>query len=157
ARPEASDELRLALRQEGGRPILAIDTYDTGDGGELLVRVTDREGKVRALAPTTLGPRHHELALPPLDTIEPRLAVELRRKGQVVFTRDEWLPAAGAPREASTEDPEAEPNWPLLAQIAEITGGAVNPPLATILARAPADRQLAFPLAPALGAGALLL
>jgi hypothetical protein len=67
------------------------------------------------------------------------------------------LPAAGAPREASIEDPEAEPNWPLLAQIAEITGGAVNPALAAILSRAPAERQTTFSLAPALGAVALLL
>jgi Ca-activated chloride channel homolog len=156
-RPEASDELRLALRREAGRTVLAIHTYDAGERGELRVRITGRDGTVRDLAPTTVGPRHHELALPPLETIEPRIAVELRRDGRTVFARDEWLPAAGETPQASTEDSEAEPNWPLLAQIAEITGGAVNPPLTTILARAPAERQTAVPLAAALGAAALLL
>jgi len=156
ARPESSDELRLAVRREADRSLLAIDTYDTGAGGEVRVRLTGRDGRVRDLTPAAIGPRHYELALPPLDTIEPRVVVSLARNGQNVFTRDEWLPSAGQPQEASTEDPEAEPNWSLLAQLAEITGGEVNAPLATVLSRAPADRQIALPLAPTLAAAALV-
>jgi hypothetical protein len=118
--------------------------------------VTGRDGTVQELIPTAVAPRHYQVALPPIDSIEQRVVVSLARGGQTVFTRDEWLPSAGEPREAATEDPEAEPNLPLLAQIAEITGGAVNAPLATILARAPAERQVTFPLAPALAAAALV-
>jgi hypothetical protein len=58
---------------------------------------------------------------------------------------------------ASGEDPQVEPNWPLLEQIAEITGGAVNAPIGEILTRAPADRQIAFPLTWMLVAGAFAL
>jgi von Willebrand factor type A domain-containing protein len=157
ARPESGDELRLALRREHGRPVLGIDTYDSAEGGELSVRIADRDGSSHDLTPTALGSRHYELALPPLESIEPRVQIALKRRNATVFTRDEWLPALAASEDASVEDPEAAPNWALLSQLAEITGGAVNPPIATVLARAPADRQTSFPLAHQLAVAALAL
>jgi len=157
ARPQAGDEVRLALRRDGGRPVLSIDTYDAGEGGELTVRVTGRDGTVRDLAPATLGPRHHELSLPSLDAIEPRVVVTLRRGGRTIFSHDEWLPPAAGEAEARTEDPEAEPDRALAAEIADITGGAVDAPIETVLARAPAERRSAHPLARALAMLALAL
>lgn len=157
ARPQASDEVRLALRREGGRPVLSIDTYESGDAGELTVRVTGRDGSVRDLAPAALGPRHHEVGLPSLEAIEPRVVVTLRRDGRTLFSHDEWLPPAAGEEEARLEDPEAEPDRPLAAQVAEITGGAVDAPLGTMLARAPAERRTARPLGGALAALALAL
>lgn len=157
ARPQAGDEVRLALRREGARPILSIDTYEAGEGGDLSVRVTGRDGSVRDLLPAALGPRHHEVGLPPLDAIEPRVVVTLRRDGKTLFSHDEWLPPAAGEEEARAEDPEAEPDRALAAQVAEITGGAVDAPLDAVLARAPAERRTARPLARALAALALAL
>jgi len=159
ARPESTDEIRLAVRSDGGRPLLQLDTFDRVEGGTLVVRVTDRDGTAHELRPSPLSPRHYEVALPPLDTIEPRIQVEVLRDGEVAFTRDEWLPQPATATRASSEDPESEPNWALLEQIAEITGGSVNAAYAKILTRAPAERQTTFPLAHwlTLGAFALLL
>ena len=92
ARPQSSDEVRLAVRDEGAGPLLAIDTYDSAPDGSLTVKVTGRDGSVRELAPPALGPRHYEVALPPLDAIEPRVVIEKRRGKELLFTREEWLP-----------------------------------------------------------------
>ncbi|MFM7140651.1 MAG: VWA domain-containing protein, partial [Alphaproteobacteria bacterium] len=157
ARPQAGDEVRLAVRREGSRPVLSIDTYEPGEAGELTVRVTGRDGTSRDLVPAALGPRHHEVGLPPLDAIEPRVVVTLRRDGRTLFSHDEWLPPAAGEEEARAEDPEAEPDRALAAQVAEITGGAVDAPLETVLARAPAERRTAHPLGRELAALALAL
>ena len=157
ARPQAGDEVRLALRREGNRPVLAIDTYEPGAAGDLTVRVTGRDGSERDLVPAALGPRHHEVGLPPLDAIEPRVVVTLRRDGRTLFSHDEWLPPAAGEEEARVEDPEAEPDRALAAGLAEIAGGAVDAPLEAVLARAPAERRTAQPLARALAALALAL
>jgi hypothetical protein len=75
----------------------------------------------------------------------------------VIFSHEEWLPESTPEAELGGEDPEAEPNWPLLSQVAEITGGAVNPPLSAILSRAPADRQVSSSLVPMLTVAAFVL
>jgi hypothetical protein len=137
--------------------VLSIDTYDSAADGNLTLKITGRDGSVRELAPPALGARHHEVALPPLDTIEPRVTIEKRRGRELVFSRDEWLPAATGEEQVGSEDPEAEPNRALLSQIAEITGGAVDAPLAEILKRAPAERQTAVPLTHLLALAAFVL
>ncbi len=157
ARPQSADELRLAVREDGETPVLEIDTYDSVHDGTLTVEVKGRDGTTRTLTPPALGVRHYEVALPPLDTIEPRIVVQKRRGAELVFSREEWLPAAAASERIGREDPEAEPNWSLLSQIAEITGGAVNASLADVLERAPAERQIGFPLAATLALVAFLL
>ncbi|MBY0276945.1 VWA domain-containing protein [Candidatus Binatia bacterium] len=157
ARPQSADEVRLAVRQDGVVPVLSIDTYDGAADGSLTLKITGRDGTVRELAPPALGARHHEVALPPLDTIEPRVTIEKRRGRELVFARDEWLPAATGEQQIGSEDAEAEPNRALLSQIAEITGGAVDAPLAEILKRAPAERQSTFPLVHLLAIAAFAL
>lgn len=157
ARPQSSDELRLAVRGDEQSPMLAIDTYDSALDGSLTLRITGRDGTERSITPPALGPRHYEVSLPPLDTIEPRVVIEKRRGEQLVFSREEWLPAAAGEAEAEREDPEAEPNWALLSQIAEISGGAVNAPLADVLKRAPAERQISFPLVAVLSLAVFVL
>jgi Ca-activated chloride channel homolog len=157
ARPQSADEVRLAVRKDGTTPILSIDTYDSAPDGSLTLKITGRDGTVRELAPPALGARHHEVTLPPLDTIEPRVLIEKRRGRELVFSREEWLPAATGGDQVGSEDAEAEPNWALLSQIAEITGGAVDAPLAEILKRAPAERQTTFPLVHLLAIAAFVL
>ncbi len=154
ARPESAEELRLAVQNQRGRSMLEIDTFDREEGSSLLVRLFGRDGGTHELRPTPIRARHYEVELPSLDTIEPRVEIAMERGGKVVFTRDEWLPQASAAAQARREDPEAEPNLALLAQIAEITGGSVNPSVEQILTRAPADRQITFPLAYWLALGA---
>ena len=157
ARPQSADEVRLAVRKEGATPILSIDTYDSTPDGTLSLKITGRDGRVRELAPAALGARHHEVTLPPLDTIEPRVMIEKRRGRDLVFAREEWLPAATGGEDVGSEDAEAEPNRALLTQIAEITGGAVDAPLSAILKRAPAERQSSFSLAHGLALAAFVL
>src|SRR5262249_2339016 len=101
ARPESGDELRLALRREHGRPVLGIDTYDGTEGAGRSVRLADRDGSSHDLTPTPLGARHYELALPPLESIEPRVQIALKRHNATVFTHDEWLPALAESEETS--------------------------------------------------------
>ena len=112
----------------------------------MVLRVTDRQGETREIRPTALGPRHHEVVLPPLDTIEPRVEISVRRDGKELFHQEEWLPALATVEQAGAEEPEAEPDRAMLQQIAEITGGAVDADLSTILRRAPAERQIVSPL-----------
>jgi|GEM_PF-342896 len=157
ARPQSADEVRLAVRKDGATPILSIDTYDGAPDGTLTLKITGRDGSVRELAPPALGARHHEVALPPLDTIEPRVLIEKRRGRELVFAREEWLPGATGGDQVGSEDSEAEPNRALLSQIAEITGGTIDAPLAEILKRAPAERQTTFPLAHLLATFAFVL
>lgn len=157
ARPQSADEVRLAVRDDGSSTTLSIDTYDSAPDASLTLKITGRDGVVRELAPPALGPRHHEIALPPLDTIEPRVVIEKRRGKELLFSREEWLPSATASEQIGKEDQEAEPNWALLSQVAEITGGAVNAPLAEILKRAPAERQITFPLVHVLAVAAFVL
>lgn len=157
ARPESAEEIRLALRSSGGRSVLEIDTFDREEGSSLVVRLFGKSGGRHEIRPTPLRARHYEVELPGLDTIEPRVEIAMERDGQVVFTRDEWLPQASAAIQARREDPEAPPNRTLLEQIAEITGGSVDASIEQILKRAPADRQIAFPLAYWLALGAFCL
>jgi Mg-chelatase subunit ChlD len=146
ARPQSAEELRLALRREAGDTVLSIDTYD-GEGDELVLHVTGRDGQTHELKPTALGSRHHEVVLPPLESIEPRVEIAVRRGGKEISRHEEWLPAPSALEPATgAEDSEAEPDRALLQQIAEITGGAVDADLSKILRRAPAERQLVSPL-----------
>ncbi|MDG2308072.1 MAG: VWA domain-containing protein [Candidatus Binatia bacterium] len=154
ARPESAEELRLAVQNQRGRTVLEIDTFDREEGTSLLVRLFGRDGGTHELRPTPLRPRHYEVELPAVETIEPRVEIAIERNGEVVFTRDEWLPQASAAAQARREDPEAEANMALLKQIAEVTGGSVNAPIDKILKRAPADRQITFPLAYWLALGA---
>jgi hypothetical protein len=157
ARPESGDEIRLALRSEGERTVLAVDTYDSAGAGQVLVQLNRLDGTPEELLMTSLGPRHYEVTLPPPAGIERRVVIKKQIGREAVFSREEWLPEAKAQRELGGEDPEAEPNWALLSQIAEITGGAVNPPLGTLLTRAPADRQASTPLDHPLAIAALVL
>ena len=145
ARPQSADELRLALRREAGEAILSIDTFD-GGADELVLRVTGLDGTERELRPTALGPRHHEVALPPLDAIEPRIEILPLRDGKELQRHEEWLPPPTSLDPIGVEDPEADPDQSLLQQIAEITGGSVDPERHTILRRAPAERQIVSPL-----------
>src|SRR5690606_19434513 len=111
------------------------------------VRLTGRDGTERELRTTALGPRHHEVALPPLEEIESRIEIITQRDGKALHRHEEWLPApAASGRADAIEDPEAEPDRSLLQQIAEITGGAVDASLDEILRRAPAERQFVSPL-----------
>lgn len=154
ARPESAEEIRLAVHNERGRATLEIDTFDREEGSSLLVRLFGRDGGTHELRPTPLRARHYEVELPSLDGIEPRVELAMERDGEVVFVRDEWLPQASADAQGLREDPEAEPNLALLEQVAEITGGSVNASLDQILERAPAERQITFPLAYWLALGA---
>lgn len=154
ARPESAEEIRLAVQTSRGNAVLEIDTFDREEGSSLLVRLFGKDGGVHEIRPTPLRARHYEVDLPSLDTIEPRVEIAMEREGQVVFTRDEWLPQASAAAQTQQEDPEAEPNLALLKQVAEITGGSVNAAVDQILERAPADRQITFPLAYWLALGA---
>ena len=154
ARPESAEELRFAVRYHGGNAVLEIDTFDREEGSSLLVKLFGRDGGTHEIRPTPLRPRHYEVDLPALESIEPRVEVAMERNGEVVFVRDEWLPQAAADARANREDPEAEPNLALLEQIAEITGGSVNASIDRILKRAPAERQITFPLAYWLALGA---
>lgn len=147
ARPESADEVRLAVHANRGNAVLEIDTFDREPDSSLRVRLFGRDGGVQELRPTPLRARHYEIDLPRPEAIEPRVEIAMERDGEVVFTRDEWLPQASAAARAQQEDPEAEPNLPLLKQLAEITGGSVDATIEKILKRAPADRQITFPLA----------
>lgn len=147
ARPESAEEIRLAVQNTGGHAVLEIDTFDREEGSTLLVRLFGKDGGTHELRPTPLRARHYEVELPSLDGIEPRVEIAMERDGKVVFTRDEWLPQASAAAQARREDPEAEPNRTLLEQVAEITGGSVDASIEQILKRAPAERQITFPLA----------
>lgn len=147
ARPESAEELRLAVQNQHGHAVLEIDTFDREEGSTLLVRLFGKDGGTHELRPTPLRARHYEVDLPSLDGIEPRVEIAMERDGKVVFTRDEWLPQASAAAQAHREDPEAEPNVSLLEQVAEITGGSVDASIEQILERAPAERQITFPLA----------
>ncbi|HYC22240.1 MAG TPA: VWA domain-containing protein [Candidatus Bathyarchaeia archaeon] len=157
ARPESADELRLALRNESDRTTLSIETYDSALGGEVQAQFKRLDGIEQEIELTPVGLRRYEATLPPLATLERRFVVSKRVGRELIFRHEEWLPEATPETEVGGEDPEAEPNWPLLSQVAEITGGAVNPPLSAILARAPADRQVSSSLVPMLSVAALVL
>ncbi len=146
ARPESADEIRLVLQTDHTDPSLLVETFDREPGASLVVRFFGRDGTTREIRPTPLRDRQYEVALPPLETIEPRVEIALERDGRIVFTRDEWLPQASAEGRSAREDPEADPDLDLLEQIAEITGGSVDAPLEQILTRAPAERQTTLPL-----------
>ncbi len=114
-----------------------------------------------------------EITLPPLAEIEPRVLVSRAgpgtpganepspspggattapspapgtAPGDAGWSREEWLPRAGSARRTSTEDPAAPPDRRLLERIAQVSGGQLDAPLATILARAPAERRRSEPL-----------
>ncbi len=67
---------------------------------------------------------------------------------EIAWSREDWLPRAAGLPAVTSEDPAAPPDRLLLERIAESTGGALDAPLSTVLARAPAERERSDPMLP---------
>ncbi len=174
ARPRSDDEVVLRVEEVEGQPVLEIRTFDAAAHREpLRVNVHRRDGRELQLTAMAVAEGRFEVTLPPLAEIEPRVVVSRAGpsaaspgepppspagaptapspapesgRADVAWSREEWLPRAGGARLASTEDPEAPPDRRLLERLAQVSGGQLDAPLSTILARAPADRQRTEPL-----------
>ena len=66
--------------------------------------------------------------------------------GGAVSQHTELLTIPAADRTAQDELLHAGPNLALLTQIADATGGALNPPAATSIERTPGTQRVAYPL-----------
>jgi Mg-chelatase subunit ChlD len=125
-RDETPWDYRLSVQQRGERMVLRAESYDNDEEGILLARLP-RGNQTDELTLMPVAPRVYEAALSVKRQGSFPVTVVKRKGGKVVNQKNEIVMASQATGESLDEYRQQHPNRDLLRELAEGTGGRIDP------------------------------
>jgi len=137
----------VEAQRRDGKSKLLVRAFDSGQDGNLIARVHVDDDHTEDLTLVPVAPRQFEAELPPAIGGR-RYPVTLlgRRENQEVSQRTELVPIPKEDDPPQEEFQVTRPNTVLLEQLAQESGGKVNPTVREIAARDTGERLLDYPL-----------
>lgn len=125
-RDETPWDYRLSVQQRGDRTVLQAESYDNDEEGILQARLP-RGTQADELTLMPVAPRVYEAALPVKRQGSFPVTIVRRKGGRVVNQKNEIVMVSQAPGESLDEYRQQHPNRDLLRELAEDTGGRIDP------------------------------
>jgi Ca-activated chloride channel family protein len=125
-RNETPWDYRLSAQQRGERTVLQAESYDSDEEGILQARVP-RGTQSDELTLVPIAPRVYEAALPLKRQGSFPVTIIKRKGGTVVNQKNDIVMVSQAPGETLEEYRQQHPNRDLLRELAEGTGGRIDP------------------------------
>jgi hypothetical protein len=136
--------------------VLQAESYDADDEGVLQVRLP-RGAKTEELTLTPVAPRIYEAVLPTKRQGTFPITIVKRKEGKIINQKNETVMVSPAVSATSNEYRQQQPNRELLQELAEGTGGQVDPDLDELVSqKREGKKTLTHPLDGMLIAAALL-
>ncbi len=127
-RDETPWDFRISARRRGERTILQAESYDNDDEGILHARLP-QGAQTDEISLLPVAPRVYEASLPGRRQGSLQVTLLKRKNGKVVNQKNETVMIGQAQGESLDEYRQQEPNRPLLHELAEGTGGSIDPDL----------------------------
>lgn len=133
-RNETAWDYRLSAQIRGERVVLRVESYDADEEGILQLRLpSGTQSEQVTLMP--LAPRLYEAALPGKRQDSFPVTILKRKNGQVVNQKHELVMVSHNLGDALNEYRQQHPNRDLLRELAESTGGQIDPAPAELTAQ----------------------
>lgn len=156
-RDETPWDYRLSVHQRGERTVLQAESYDNDEDGILQVRLP-RGARSDELTLMPVAPRIYEASLPTKRQGSFPVTIVKRKGGKVVNQKNEVVMVNQAPGESLEEYRQQHPNRDLLRELAEDTGGRIDPdPSELVAQKREGQKKLIHPLENSLIIAALFL
>ncbi|HUI26568.1 MAG TPA: VWA domain-containing protein [Candidatus Kryptonia bacterium] len=136
----------LSVDRREGQTRLSVRAFDTNDDGVLLARLHASEDSTLDIPLVPSAPRQFTGRLPNLPGGRYPLTVIKRRGEKDVVQRTALVDIPNDDEPVNEERFAPTPDVTLLSQLAEATGGTLNPPVRELVARKPGTRQLTHSL-----------
>jgi Mg-chelatase subunit ChlD len=145
-RDESPWDYRLSVQHRGERTVLQVESYDSDEEGILQARLP-RGAQSDELTLMPVAPRVYEAALPVKRQGSFPVTIVKRKGGKVVNQKNEIVMVSQAPGESLDEYRQQHPNRDLLRELAEGTGGRIDPDLDELVAqKREGQKKLLHPL-----------
>jgi Ca-activated chloride channel homolog len=145
-RDETPWDYRLSVQQRGERMVLRVESYDNDEEGILLARLP-RGNQTDELTLMPVAPRVYEAALSVKRQGSFPVTVVKRKGGKVVNQKNEIVMASQATGESLDEYRQQHPNRDLLRELAESTGGRIDPDVNELISqKREGQKKLIHPL-----------
>lgn len=145
-RDETPWDYRLSVQQRGDRTVLQAESYDNDEEGILQARLP-RGAQADELTLMPVAPRVYEAALPVKRQGSFPVTIVRRKGGRVVNQKNEIVMVSQAPGESLDEYRQQHPNRDLLRELAEDTGGRIEPdPNELVAQKREGQKKLIHPL-----------
>jgi len=145
-RDETPWDYRLSVQQRGERMVLRAESYDNDEEGVLMARLP-RGAQTDELTLMPVAPRVYEAALSVKRQGSFPVTVVKRKGGKVVNQKNEIVMASQATGESLDEYRQQHPNRDLLRELAESTGGRIDPDLNELISqKREGQKKLLHPL-----------
>jgi Ca-activated chloride channel homolog len=147
-REQSAGETRIAVRREGERTMLEVETFDDGGDDSIEAEIVAERARPVSLTLMPVETRVYRAPLPPLPPGRHPITLHRRRGEDVVSQRGELLEisAGSASGTRSAELARRHPDLDLLRDVAARTGGTLDPSLEDVLSRAERSRSTLDPL-----------
>jgi uncharacterized membrane protein len=156
-RDETPWDYRLSVHQRGERTVLQAESYDNDEDGILQVRLP-RGARSDELTLMPVAPRIYEASLPTKRQGSFPVTIVKRKGGKVVNQKNEVVMVSQAQGESLEEYRQQHPNRDLLRELAEDTGGRIDPdPSELVAQKREGQKKLIHPLENSLIIAALFL
>src|SRR5581483_9289864 len=156
-RDETPWDYRISAGRRGDRTILQAESYDNDEDGFLQARVP-QGAQTDEISLLPVAPRVYEAALSGRRQGSLQVTLLKRKNGKVVNQKHETVMIGQAPGESLDEYRQQEPNRSLLRELAEGTGGTVDPDInALVSQKHEGQKTLIHPLENPLMIAAVLL
>jgi hypothetical protein len=145
-RDETAWDYRLSVQQRGERTVLRAESYDSDEEGILQARLP-RGAQSDELTLMPIAPRVYEAALPVKRQGSFPVTIVKRKGGRVVNQKNEIVMVSQAPGESLDEYRQQHPNRDLLRELAEDTGGRIDPDMTELVSqKREGQKKLIHPL-----------
>jgi Mg-chelatase subunit ChlD len=145
-RDETPWDYRLSVQQRGERTVLRAESYDSDEEGILQARLP-RGAQSDELTLMPVAPRVYEAALPVKRQGSFPVTIVKRKGGKVVNQKNEIVMISQAPGESLDEYRQQHPNRDLLRELAEATGGRIDPDMNELVSqKREGQKKLIHPL-----------
>jgi len=145
-REQTAWDYALAARRADGQATLTLHSFEDGDDDVLMARVFPGFDQPFDVPFVPQAPREFVARLPMLPGGRYPLTITKRSGNREAGQRTDLFTMPDEDEEPQEEYEADQPNLPLLNQLAVGTGGAVDAPIRTIVARKPGTRRSEHPL-----------
>lgn len=156
-RDETPWDYRLSVQVRGDRTILQAESFDNDEEGVLQIRVP-RGGQTDELTLMPVAPRVYQAVMAGKRQGSFPVTILKRKGGKVVSQKNEVVMVGQAPSDVLDEYRQQHPNRDLLRELAESTGGKIDPDFNELVSqKREGKKKLRHPLENPLIIGALFL
>jgi uncharacterized membrane protein len=147
AREHNDDEVALEARRTDVGIEIAVRTFSpVADGAVIMARLRVGDGNTHDAELLPRAPRLFTATISNLPAGRYPLTLVTRTPDGAVSQHTQMIAVPAAEQSAQEDPPPTAPNLALLTQLAEGTGGTINPQAGRLIDRTPGTRRVSYPL-----------